>query len=311
MSNTISEIQSDDTDTAFVDSEPVAETDTVALPAKIERTDIKAHPIQVGETEIVVQRHGAYIRDKEDPHSGGLSSESADIERVAATSYFETFLAQIPEAERATVDVLIVASDTRYHNRGQRSLETAIVAQGAALDVFEAQNLPTTNIINNTGKLSGEGGPRTVPKLREPNFLDKDPPEFIKFMLEEYGGVNVDFWTAFEQDRHKDLREAMGAEGPDDIADRTAFAIRTLARYAQVYHKAKPGRRLIIWTATHYDTISPFVKRDVFGVGKDTTLMVDYGAGITIDVDQTGVATTEIAGKLYPVSVTKPQPTTV
>lgn len=288
-----------------LDTEVGIDIQESVFPTQIEKTDIKPHPIQVDETEIVLQRHGAYIRDRNDPNKGSLSPESVAIEQSSAANYFETFLTQLPEAERSSVDVLVVASDTQYFNGGQRSLETAVIAQQVATNIFERHGLPASNIINSTGRLSGDGGPRIVTKLREPNFLDKDPPEFIDFMLKKYGGVNLDFWIAFEEDRHKDVREAMGAEGPDDIADRTAFTVRTLAHYARAFHKANPNRRLIIWAATHYDTISPFVKRDVFGVGKDKQLLVDYGAGIVIDVDKAGAATTEINGRYYPVNLTK------
>ncbi len=61
----------------------------------------------------------------------------------------------------------------------------------------------------------------------------------------------------------------------------------------------------MIWGATHYDTISPYVKRDLFEVGKETQLMVDYGGGITIDIDANGTAKTELGGKEYQVPLKK------
>ncbi len=274
------------------------------LPTKLEKSDIQAHPIEAGQTEIILQRHGAYIRDREDPRVGSLSEEAAAAEKASAKRYFESFLGGIPQAERDAVDVLVVASDTQYFEGGRRSYETATLAQEAASEVFEAEGLPGTNIINTTGRLSGEGGPKPMRKLREPNFIN-DSPDFLDYMLEKYGGMNLDFWIAFEEDKEKETRLAMGAEGPDDIADRTAFTVQALARYAAAYHRANPDRRLIIWAATHYDTISPFVKRDVFGVGKEQQLLVDYGAGITIDIDTEGKATTELGGKAYEVPLKK------
>jgi hypothetical protein len=282
----------------------VEAAEPVDFPTKIEKSDIKAHPIKQGETEIVLQRHGAYIRDREDPNVGSLSEESAATEKTAAKSYFEAFLDSVPEGERDRVEVLIVASDTQYFDGGKRSYETATLAQEAAQEVFESRSLPSANIINTTGRLSGEGGPRPMPKLREPNFLNESP-DFLDYMLTKYGGVNLDFWIAFEEDRHKETRLAMEAEGPDDIANRTAFTIRVLARYADGFHRANPDSRLVIWGATHYDTISPFVKRDLFGIDKDKQLMVDYGAGISIDIDTTGRATTELGGKQYDVPLKK------
>ncbi len=296
-------------DQGFKGAEEYAEIGAVAeepgeFPTKIEKSDIKPHKIKPGETEIVFQRHGAYVRDREDPHVGSLSEESAAEEKKASKSYFDNFIKNVPEQDRDKIDVLIVASDTQYFGAGRRSMETAQQAQQAVSEVFEEKGIPTANIINSTGRLRGEGGPRPMPKLREPNFLN-DSPDFLDYMLEKYKGINVNFWTAYEEDQEKETRLAMGAEGPDDIADRTAFSLRALARYAKAYHAANPDRRLIIWGATHYDTISPFVKRDIFGVGKEQQLLVDYGGGISIDIDSEGKATTEIRGKEYEVPLKK------
>jgi hypothetical protein len=273
-------------------------------PTKIERSDIRSHLIGLGETEIVLQRHGAYIRDREDPQSGGLSEESAAAEKAAATDYFESFLNALPEEERQSVDVLFVASDTQYFDGGKRSYETATLAQEAAQENFAAHGIAEANIINTAGHLKGEGGPKPMKNLREPNFLN-DSPDFLDHMLQKYGGIGLDFWVAFEEDKEQETRLAMGAEGPMDIADRTAFTLRVLARYAQAHHRANPDRRLVVWAATHYDTISPFVKRDVFGVGNEQQLLVDYGAGITIDIDSTGLGSTELGGKTYKVPLKK------
>lgn len=269
------------------------------FPTQLEKSDIRAHEIQTGETEIVLQRHGQYVRDREDPQVGSLSAESAEAERQAAERYFQDFFESVPEGERDKVDILFVASDTQYFGKGKRSHETAELAQAAAEEVLGRLGLSKEQI------LKGEDGPRAARHFREPQFLDKSP-DFVDYMLQKYGGINIEFWTAFESDVEKETRLKMGAEGPDDIADRTAFMVRVLARYAQVYHKRNPDRRLVIWGATHYDTISPFVKREVFGVEKKRQLLVDFGAGFTIDINREGNATTELGGKTYAVPVKRP-----
>lgn len=278
---------------------------------RIERSDIHPYPIASGGTKIVLQRHGEYERERGTDQTGSLTDPRT--EREAATEFFSGLLDQIPEDERNTVDVVFVASDTQYFDGGRRSYETATVAQQAALAVFEQYGVPAQNIINFSGRLHTSRhatdrmpsvtGPKTTPNLREPNFLN-DSPDFLDFLLEKYGGMNLEFWKAFEGDVHRDVRLAMGAEGPDDIADRTGFTVNVLSRYAQMYHQENPGRRLVIWGGTHYDTISPLVKRDVFRVGKEEQLLVDYGAGITIDIDPHGQATTHIGGKEYEVPLT-------
>lgn len=298
-------------DTGFTKPDKYGVIDATAevseLPTKLFKEDIQPKPGESGSTQIILQRHGAYERDRYSENVGSLPPESAHIEHEAALKYFENYFADLSEQERQNVEILIVSSDTQYFEGGRRSLETATEAQKAAEEVLKKYGIPVDHIINNTRRLSGEGGPRTMPKLREPNFLNESP-DFLDFMLKEYGDVNQDFFVAFEEDKHKDIREKMGAEGPDEIADRTAFTIRVLARYAEAFHRANPNKRLIIWGSTHYDTISPFVKRDVFGEPKEKQLLVDYGGGFTIDIDPGGTATTELGDKKYNVAVKRKRP---
>lgn len=274
--------------------------EAVEFPTKIEKSDIKPHAIGLGETEIVVQRHGKYIRDREDAQVGSLSQESADEERAAAQKYFQEFLAQLPEEERDTVDVLFVSSDTQYFDGGRRSYETAELAQAAAEQVLQDNGISTDHILNHSHDLMGDGKPRPWKVLREPQMFDKSP-DFVDYMVDKYGPLTQDFWIAYEEDTEKEKRLEMGAEGPDEIADRLSFALRVLSRYSGAYHKSNPDRRLVVWASTHYDTISPFVKRDVFETGKEQQLLVDYGAGITVDIDKEGRGTTVLGGKDYEV----------
>jgi hypothetical protein len=285
---------------------PPGEVPTLGFPELITRDDIRPHPIAAGETELIIQRHGKYERN-EGPGVGSLPGSSRRDEQAAATAYFSGFLEQLPEYDRKTVDLLVVTSDTQYKGGGRRSQETARIAQDSASEVFSRATMAAGNIINLSHDLKGEGGPRPMKKLREPQMLN-DSPDFRDFLIDKYGEngeMNLGFWIAFEDDAEKDLRLEMGAEGPDDIADRMLFSANTLARYSKLYHASHPDKRLIIWAATHYDTISPFVKREIFGVSKEAKLQVDYGAGIVIDIDREGGAKTTISGVKYPVPLKK------
>ena len=277
---------------------------TSDLPTRIGREDIKPHTIALGETELILQRHGEYVGDTSDERVGSLTEEAADAEREAAKIYFNAFFEQIPGDERNDVSILFVASDTAFHGAGKRSYETALIAQEVATQVFEARGLDASNILNNSHDLMGNGAPRPMSNLREPQIFSKTP-EFVEFLRAKYGDQGQDFWMAFEEDTEKETRQKLGAEGPDEITDRIAFSVRALSRYASAYHNMNPCKRLIIWADTHYDTISPFVKRDVCKVGKEATLLVDYGGGVTIDIDVNGNASTELGGQVYSVPTSK------
>ncbi len=272
------------------------------LPDRImlDRDEIRPRAFSNGETEIVLQRHGAYIRDKDSPNAGRLTPEAIQLETESAFQYFSELIAQVPESERQGINILFVSSDTNYANSGQRSYQTTEIAQQVAEQLFQENGIPLENILNITPDL--ENQPMVIPELREPQMFDQSP-DFVDYMKQKYGDLGKDFWIAFEEDAEKNTRLTMDAEGPDEIADRLKYAVELLAHYGLSVHQESPNSRLVIWAGTHYDTISPFVKRDILHKGKTAPVLVDYGGGIVIDIDQSGRATTSVAGNSYEFSV--------
>lgn len=273
----------------------------VVLPGQIEKSDINPNPPEVGGTKIVLQRHGNYERSQNSSDIGSLTQEGVEDTYALGKDFLGELFNSIPEKERKDVDLLVVASDTQYEGRGRRSMETAEQVIRAINEELEARGLEESQLLNNAGNLRGNGGPRPMHRLREPQMLDNSP-EFLEFLKEKYGDRSLDFWIAFEEDKEKGVREEMGAEGPDDITDRTKFVVKALTRYSNYYHAKHPNKRLIIWAATHYDTISPYVKREILGTGKEKLLGVNYGAGISINLDKNGQGSTTLGGKEYQIS---------
>ena len=274
---------------------------TKEVPLKIEKYNIEALPIEMGGTEIVLQRHGKYERLAGSPNIGSLTEEGAEGISNLSKEFFDKLFAQIPEDERDKVDILVIGSDTQFMEGGYRSIETANLVMEALKEELKELKLDENQLLNTSGRYSGEGGVRPTPKLREPQMFENSMG-FVNFLKEKYGDLNKDFWIAFEEDLEKETREKMGAEGPDEIADRLKFMVEVLMRYSRMYHKKNPDRRLVIWAATHYDTISPYTKREIFDVGKEVPLAVDYGAGLSIIIDPEGNATTKIEGDEYEIS---------
>lgn len=268
------------------------------FPRKIETKDIQSVPPEVGGTSIILQRHGKYERSKESPKVGSLTEEGEEAVYTSGKDFFARLLEDIPESERKNVDFLILASDTQYEGGGRRSMETADQIMKALKEELKDFDLDENQILNISGNIAGEGNPRATSKLREPQMFNNSP-DFVNFLKEKYGDLGLDFWIAFEEDKEKEAREKMGAEGPDEITDRMQRMVEVLSRYSSFYHKKHPEKRLVIWAASHYDTISPYVKREVFGTGKETPLGVDYGAGISIHLDKQGKGKVRIADKDY------------
>jgi len=260
-------------------------------------SDIEPRVPPLGGTKIVIQRHGEYDRSEESAKPGSLTEEASKSVQEHAQKFVNQLLATLPPEERDTVDFLVLASDTRFRDRqdyGQRSMETAQAVVSGIKEVLQAIESSDDHLLNTSGKFHGSGGPRPTKQIREPKVF-RDSPEFVKF-LEAHYGKDKDFWVAFESDQEEKKREEMGAEGPWEMAERLAHYVDVLARFSRDYHERNPGRRLVVWAVSHYDLLSPYAKRYLSGLSKTDYLPVDYGAGISIDVDSSGKATTTFGG---------------
>ncbi len=247
--------------------------------------DIKLDPPANG-TTIVFQRHAKYQRE-DGPGVGSLVEGAYEEQRDLVQGMVGNLFDSLGD-DAGKTDFLVLGSDTFYRGGGQRSMETAAAAlEGISIEI-ESRGLKSV-ILNN----QEDGKPRPTPSLREPNMFT-EAPDFVKFMEEKYP---KDFWKFYEEDIEKEIRESVGAEGPIELGDRLAKYERALERYSRFYHKSYPGRRLVIWAATHYDTISPYVKNHV--MKKSGIQPVDYGGGISINIDSEGRSKTSVAGVDY------------
>jgi len=95
----------------------------------------------------------------------------------------------------------------------------------------------------------------------------------------------------------------MGAEGPADIADRFGHSLGGLSRYAHELHAANPDIRVVMWAVSHYDTISPYAKLKLLGMGLQDRLPVAYGGGFTVKIDTDGRAVAKLGGNSYPLAL--------
>ncbi len=259
---------------------------------KVEKTDIEAPNIEPGGTAIVFHRHERYERDRQAENSGSLLPEAAEAARERYKKFFEDVLSQEDGTETM---FLFVSSDTQYNGSGYRSLETAQLAQDTAIEVMQAAEIdPSERIINlnpnfNTRQSEVTGQTiRPAAAIREPQIFDT--PEYVDHLKEKYGGedgpgtgMSPEAWAAHESDQEKEVREKLGAEGVREMLDRTKKFLKLLKRYSKAFHSSNPNKRLVIWGASHYDTISPLVK-DATGTDFSEYVPVDYGGGVVIDI---------------------------
>lgn len=281
---------------------------------KIEKSDIQAPQLAVGESAIVFQRHERYNRDRDAADAGSLSPEHTGPAFERDVQFFEEMLAQ--ETDGAETMVLFVSSDTQYAGKGHRSMETAQIAQDAASEVMSRMGIdPVDRIINLSPDFVTNGfaetgqSVRPDKKLREPQIFDT--PGYVDHLREKYGkedgpgnGISPKAWAMHEMDAEKEDREQFGAESVFDMLDRTKDSLAVVERYAKVFHANNPNKRLVVWMASHYDTLSPLVK-DAQGISFEAYVPVDYGAGVVIKLGTEGAPVLEAQGHSVPLDLGK------
>lgn len=274
-------------------------------PHKIEQADIIVPSLMTGESVLVFQRHGKYNRDRNAENAGSLLDESAKEIKDSDEQWFREFLAS-PRARDETY-VLFVSSDTQYSGKGFRSLETGQLAQDAATKVMDDLGMdPDEHIINFNPNFKvarssdTDQDIRPIAGIREPDIFNPDDKAYIEHLQKTHGfadevaetGISPKGWAFHEMDAEKTVRETTGAEGQEDLIDRTKTSLALLERYARVWHANNPDKKLVIWATSHYDTINPLVKeidgrlRENDGSLADTYQPVDYGGGIVLKFPQ-------------------------
>jgi len=259
---------------------------------KLSSETIERTPPPEGGTVIIMQRHGNYDRE-----TGHLTTEGRAETLERSHEIIQEMIEKVPEDERKYISLLVVASPT-VKNEGQRSMETASAVIETAQNIFEEYNIPKDNIMTET--------PRPTQDIEEPRIFEGDTT-YWKFLVEKYGKGTREFWKAYEEDVHEEERKKMGAEGPVDMSDRFAHFTNVLGRYAHLYHTNHRGEpsRLIIWSVSHYDTITTYFKNHVAGIDQKEYVPVDYDGGVSLVIDSEDKASIAVGETTYPIELTK------
>lgn len=257
---------------------------------KMSTETIERMPPEPGGTVIIMQRHGSYDRE-----TGHLTAAGKGESLERSRAVLGGILEQIPENERQLVDLFVVASPTELHG-GQRSMETATAVLESANALFEANGIPTENILQQS--------PRATAAIEQPRMFD-DGSGFRDFLAEKYSDASLEFWKAFEEERHQAEREEFGSEGPLEMSDRFAHFTNVLARFARRYHHSHQNqpRRLIIWSISHYDTITTYYKNHIAKIDQKEHVPVDYDGGMSVYINPQGEASVTLSGHQYPVEL--------
>lgn len=275
---------------------------------EISPDDLKPVVPQVGATVIVLQCNVPDYRGSEPGpvEIGALTPDAVDQEKQIARKYFRETLDQIPPEERKDVRIIVLGAGTKLltetgiQSDKKRGVETAGVVLSEAEQVLSEMGLSGNQIINKprtSGENEGERKPSEISRLQDVSFL-KDSPEFAKYLEDKYG-TGTKFWVAFEEMFEEEKRAEMGAEGPEQIADRVNEYLGVLTHGLKLWHQKNPDKRVVAWVVSHRDNMGPFFKTKVSKTGQqaspDDYLNIRKGGGFVIDVDPNGLdASTDI-----------------
>lgn len=248
--------------------------------------------LEVFETQIILQRHCNY-----DKLTGNLLESSMQEQQKIVLE----FLKSLREPNLDTVYFLFVASNTLNANgENKRCVATMNIAMHLIQSFLESKGIDKNHIINLDEKLNYDRKVKQTNQFAEPSMFT-DEKGYIEFLKEKNNGINQQFWIDFEEDRYKEKREELHAEGPDEIVERGVHYINTIRRFSSYFHTKKPNSKLIVWCGTHYDLISPLAKQTIFDYEKEDTIHVDYCGGISLVIDKSNNLIAHVNGHYYPV----------
>ncbi len=217
------------------------------------------------ETLIILQRHGRYDNRRpidgqnlaeEEKGYGHLTEEGKLEAKKRANERIDAALSQDPQ----NTDFLIVNSPTFWLDNeqlGQRAKETAEIIAGEVIERLKSKDYQKNQFLNHSNRFH-EDLSRPDPRIGEAKMFQV--PEFVNVLREEYNGQPPEFWKDYYRDDHKELREQLHAEGPEDIARRIDRSVKVVARFARGYHQQHPDRKLVGWMITHGDGLEPYLQ---------------------------------------------------
>lgn len=304
--------------------EGITETDLRVVVPEIDGTTFVLQRNAKDERDTtLLQRNERGERDSEAVNTyGALKPEAAEATRASAKEYFDQLLGQLTPEERQELEILVIASDAPLiapegeagefnspHKRGAETADQVIAGIREALQSAGVDEQRLLNLSEFASQTEKPGGPVEFDRLKPLAILDESP-EFVK-KLKELSGTGKKFWIDYELDTHEAVREAMGAEGVADIAERMRAFLRLIAEGAKHRHLEHPGKRLVIWAVSHYDSISPFVKVRVLDRPATDYLPINAGAGVVLEMSpaadpkqlKPGDMTTQLSGRPFNVDL--------
>ena len=246
------------------------------------------------QTQLIFQRHCNYDRT-----NGGLIPESVNDQKKVIMSFINDIKTNFTLNDLQNTYFLFTSSNATSFNSFKRCIETTNIAMSLVKQFLQENNISTNHIMNLNENSNYNGSIHESKQLTEPQMFN-DSTGYFEFLKEKHNGINLDFWIDFEEDLSKEKREELNSEGPDQIVERAVRYVDVLQKYANHFHMKHPNSRLIIWSGTHYDLISPLVKQRILNWEKSDVVNVQYCGGISLALNESNDIIANINGINYP-----------
>ncbi len=278
---------------------------------RITSKDIVLSLPETGETTVVLQRNAKVNRENvpKNKDQSCIINESAEAAKKFAVNTFESLLKDLSASEISSLDVMVVASnphigtDNADHHETQRSLDTGREILLGIKKVFSELKLGDNQLLNNTAVESK--GVVEISEIKGYNKLS-DWPELIEFFTQKAEDTGEDIIDMYLTEAYKDERDRLGVESANSIAKRME-QFMSFSRGSANYHAKNPGRRLIFWAVTHFDTITPYASVALAQPIECTEpIAVEHLGGVTLHIYRDETAKLTILDKTYSTNLHYP-----
>lgn len=230
---------------------------------------------------------------------GSITEEGAEETRNITRQRLEEIF---KNEDLKQVGFLFAGSSTHYlgvEGLGQRALQTAEIEMDETRKFLEEKGLDPEEHILNLQK-----GPKEIRKTEESAMYGAAPGLVFGEL-----GAGKDFNAFLEQfvkGKFDERLQEAGAETSEELAKRVERHLQILARFARMYHKDYPDKKLVVFTNSHNDAIESFAQKGVEGLKDGFKVANNDAIAISLSEGSTS-PTTLIGGEQYDVPSVDPE----
>ena len=241
---------------------------------------LRPHLPELGGSVIILQRNASVLDGHIETNDAKQANELAKMRAIE-------LLESLEPDDRSSIDFLVIGSDPRLgvdneaHPESLATLETAKEVLSGIHEAMQSLDIKDAQLINTTAV--PKGGVVEISEIK--SWLPiNDSLELIGFLQKKSAQTGEELSWLYETDAYKEEREKLGVEGAKSIALRLQHFLSS-SKGSTNYHAAHPGRRLVFWMVTRFDTITPYLREILAHPAECSAVIpVEHLGGILINI---------------------------